>query len=126
MIGRGGRYIMLLAHIEITNFRKLLSVRVDLADQTTLFVGANNSGKTSAMLAMRRFLIPRQRQFQTHDITLLHWPALNKISADWSAARVAGDPPDLSVGAWTSHLPAMDIWLRVSPTELHRAIAESW
>jgi len=42
--------------VEIANFRKLLSARVDLSPQTTLFVGANNSGKTSAMLALRRFL----------------------------------------------------------------------
>lgn len=110
---------MHMAHIEITNFRKLLSVRVDLSDRTTLFVGANNSGKTSAILAMRRFLIPRQRQFHAHDITLLRWPALNKIGADWSAASVSGDAPDLGLAAWTPHLPALDVWLRVSPTELH-------
>jgi predicted ATP-dependent endonuclease of OLD family len=110
---------MHIAHIEITNFRKLLSVRIDLSDRTTLFVGANNSGKTSAMLAMRRFLIPRQRQFQSHDITLLHWPALNKIGADWSATKTAGETPDLSLDAWTPHLPALDIWLQVSPNELH-------
>jgi len=42
---------MIISHLEIANFRKLLSVRVDLAQQTTVFVGANNSGKTSAMLA---------------------------------------------------------------------------
>jgi predicted ATP-dependent endonuclease of OLD family len=70
------------------------------------------------MLAMRRFLIPRQRQFQTHDITLSHWSALNKIGTDWSAAKVTGGPPDLSLGAWTPHLPSLDVWLRVSPTEL--------
>ena len=47
---------MHIEFVEIANFRKLLSARVDLSPQTTLFVGANNSGKTSAMLALRRFL----------------------------------------------------------------------
>ena len=63
---------MHIAFIEIANFRKLLSVRVDLAETTTLFVGANNSGKTSAMLALRRFLSPQTKGFETHDITLCH------------------------------------------------------
>jgi len=43
---------MRIAFVEIANFRKLLSVRVDLHERQTLFVGANNSGKTSAMLAL--------------------------------------------------------------------------
>ena len=51
---------MHIKFFEIANFRKLLSIRVDLAAATTLFVGANNSGKTSAMLALRRFLSPRR------------------------------------------------------------------
>lgn len=48
---------MHIQHLEIANFRKLLSVRIDLAAETTLLVGANNSGKSSAMLALRRFLV---------------------------------------------------------------------
>lgn len=71
----GAAQIMLISHLEIANFRKLLSVRIDLAERTTLFVGANNSGKTSAMLAMRRFLLGRkQQQFQPQDVTIAHWP----------------------------------------------------
>ena len=36
---------MRIKFVEIQNFRKLKSIRIELADQTTLFVGANNSGK---------------------------------------------------------------------------------
>lgn len=61
--------------LEIAKFRKLLSTRVDLSSTTTLFVGANNSGKTSAMLALRRFLSPRRCPFEMHDFTLCHWPS---------------------------------------------------
>jgi len=35
---------MKIAHLDISNFRKLLSSRIDLSGETTLFVGANNSG----------------------------------------------------------------------------------
>ncbi|NVJ00355.1 AAA family ATPase [Myxococcus sp. AM009] len=39
---------MHIQHVEIWNFRKLQAVWIDFADETTVFVGANNSGKTSA------------------------------------------------------------------------------
>ena len=48
---------MQIKFVEIQNFRKLKSVRIELAEETTLFVGANNSAKTSAMLALRYFLV---------------------------------------------------------------------
>lgn len=41
---------MHIQHIEIANFRKLNAVRVDLSGEKTVLVGANNSGKTSAMV----------------------------------------------------------------------------
>ena len=52
---------MRIEMLELANFRKLKSVRVGIANETTVFVGTNNSGKTSAMLALRYFLIDRER-----------------------------------------------------------------
>lgn len=111
---------MIISHLEIANFRKLLSVRVDLAPNTTLLVGANNSGKTSAMLAMRRFLLGHRRhQFQPHDITICHWSGIAAVGASWLSAAADGGGPDLSPEIWAPFLPAMDIWLSVEPSELH-------
>ena len=39
---------MHIAFVEIQNFRKLKTCRVEIAQQETIFVGANNSGKTEA------------------------------------------------------------------------------
>ena len=47
---------MNIAFVEIRNFRRLKSCRVDLGAKTTVFVGANNSEKTSAMFAFVKFL----------------------------------------------------------------------
>jgi len=105
--------------VEIANFRKLLSTRVDLSATTTLFVGANNSGKTSAMLAMRRFLSPRRCPFEIHDFTLCHWPAIIALGKNWIAARDAGDVVDLVVAPWVSVLPTLDLWLYVETGEMH-------
>ncbi|BAV47038.1 hypothetical protein MLTONO_2135 [Mesorhizobium loti] len=62
-------------------------MRIDLADKTTLFVGANNSGKTSAMLALRRFLAKRGRTFEKHDLTLCHWAGINALGQTWMTQR---------------------------------------
>lgn len=110
---------MHIEFVEISNFRKLLSTRVDLSDTTTLFVGANNSGKTSAMLAMRRFLSPRRCPFEIHDFTLCHWPAINALGNTWIAARDASDVVDLVVTPWVSFLPTLDLWLHVEIGEIH-------
>ena len=105
--------------LEISNFRKLLSTRVDLSTATTLFVGANNSGKTSAMLALRRFLSPRRCSFEMHDFTLCHWPTIIQLGESWIAARNAEEVVDLVVDPWASALPSLDLWLHVETGEMH-------
>ncbi|MGV7173354.1 AAA family ATPase [Xanthomonas axonopodis] len=52
--------------VEVANFRKLLATRIDIAKESTVFVGANNSGKTSAMVALRRFLLVIRPGFPRH------------------------------------------------------------
>ena len=54
---------MHIAFIDIQNFRKLRSVRIELTNKQTIFVGANNSGKTTAMHALEKFLKqPKERK----------------------------------------------------------------
>ena len=110
---------MHIKFVEIANFRKLLSIRVDRAATTTLFVGANNSGKTSAMLALRRFLSPRRCPFEMHDFTLCHWPTVIDIGKSWVEARDQEEVVDLVIDPWLSVLPALDFWLHVEPGEMH-------
>lgn len=111
---------MHIEFVEIANFRKLLSARVDLAPMTTLFVGANNSGKTTAMLAMRRFLTPRRCPFEVHDFTLCHLEALVDIGQAWVQAHQAGAVADLGLDPWVQVLPTLDLWLQVKEDEVHR------
>jgi predicted ATP-dependent endonuclease of OLD family len=111
---------MRIEFVEIANFRKLLSARVDLSPKTTLFVGANNSGKTSAILALRRFLTPRRCPFEIHDFTLCHVRSLVEIGEAWVQAHHAGKAADLSLDSWVQALPALDLWLQVKEDEVHR------
>lgn len=114
-----GALAVRIEFLEIANFRKLLSTRVDLSATTTLFVGANNSGKTSAMLALRRFLSPRRCPFEMHDFTLCHWPTIIALGEAWIAARNAEEIVDLVVDPWISALPTLDLWLHVEAGEMH-------
>lgn len=110
---------MYIKFIEIANFRKLLSVRVDLSETTTLFVGANNSGKTSAMIALRKFLTPHGRQFETCDFTLCHWSTIDAIGQSWIDARTNQSLVDFNIADWADLVPTLDLWFHVEPNELH-------
>lgn len=110
---------MHIRFVEIANFRKLLSVRVDIATEKTLFVGANNSGKSSAMLSLRRFLSPRSCPFEMHDFTLCHWPTIVEIGQNWIEARKNEEVVNLDLDPWVSVLPTLDLWLHVEPGEMH-------
>lgn len=87
---------MKIAHFDIQNFRKLKNCRVELADDCTIFVGANNSGKTSAMDALIAFLKKSKRkELTTRDISLINWPNINKIGEQWVEGD--GKQPNLSL-----------------------------
>lgn len=114
--------------VEIANFRKLESVRIDLTDRTTLLVGANNSGKTSAMAALKQFL--GSDSFKLSDFTLLHLPRIREIGEGWEAAAepVQGGTPRTSPGGdfqtmveWLDVLPHLDLWIEAGQHELYRA-----
>ena len=75
---------MNVAFVEIQNFRKLKYCRVEIASQETILVGANYSGKTSAMDSMILLLKKsRRKDIATTDFTLSNWININQISTQW-------------------------------------------
>lgn len=100
--------------VEIQNFRKLKSVRIELSDDKTIFVGANNSGKTTAIVALRKFLID-QKSFDINDFTVTNWRKINAIGTEWE------DKADSSheITEWETMLPSLDVWLDVDQREIH-------
>jgi predicted ATP-dependent endonuclease of OLD family len=109
---------MRIAHLEITNFRKLLSARIDLNDATTLFVGANNSGKTSAVIALRYFL-GATAPFALNDFTLSQWGKIRALGEIWRASKEESSVASVTEQDWVEVCPALDLWLDVGPTEFH-------
>ena len=106
---------MHIQHVEIGNFRKLQAVRIDLAEETTVFVGANNSGKTSAMVALRHFLVDHS-DFSINDFTLSNWAKLDAAAQAWEKL-VPGE--EELVFDWDTVLPHLDVWLNVPAEDLH-------
>lgn len=93
---------MRLSKISIRNFRRLEYVVIDIEDKETIFVGPNNSGKTSATAIFRCFL--GGRDFAAHD---------------FSAARIADFERFLASGNATD-LPeiSLDLWFTIDPNSI--------
>jgi predicted ATP-dependent endonuclease of OLD family len=109
---------MNISFVEIQNFRKLNSIRIDFTETTTLFVGANNSGKTSAMIALRLFLI-NQSKFTSTDFTISNWKKINEIGVDWERAKTVPDFKASFKDKWEPLLPSLDIWISAKTNEIH-------
>lgn len=89
---------MRILEINIQNFRKLLQCHIEVSKKTTLFVGANNSGKTSAMDALGKFLA--DRNFTFNDITISERSAINAIGERWIQKTVKNLPLLQSGSLW--------------------------
>lgn len=109
---------MKLSTVDIQNFRKLKNCRVVFSEQKTVFVGANNSGKTSAMDALIVFLKNKCRDFSVRDFTLSNWRNINRIASGWLDDGNGGEP-DMSQESWHPYVPTLDVWLDVRDDEVH-------
>jgi putative ATP-dependent endonuclease of the OLD family len=85
---------MKLKNIAIRNFRRLVNVMIDAEEKETIFVGPNNSGKTSATAIFRCFL--DGRDFRIHDFSVAR-------IADFEAfveTSKAADLPEIGLDLW--------------------------
>ncbi|SEB00019.1 Predicted ATP-dependent endonuclease of the OLD family, contains P-loop ATPase and TOPRIM domains [Thiothrix caldifontis] len=105
---------MKIDFIEIKNFRKLQSCRIDFDREKTLLVGANNSGKTSAMIALRKFFLS-PKSIDIRDISIQNWSGIDRIGADWEKR----DNPQHNLNDF---LPLLDVWLDVPLVKIHHVV----
>lgn len=109
---------MKIDYVEIKNFRKLQSCRIDLSPKSTILVGANNSGKTSAMLALVKFL--KNRRLVLDDFTLSNQACICRLGTKYTDVNNS-EPP--KIDDWKDICPFIDVWLNVQTNEL-RYVAE--
>ncbi|MCP5007322.1 MAG: AAA family ATPase [Planctomycetes bacterium] len=99
---------MHLNTIRIQNFRRLRDVVIDLDDDLSIFVGANNSGKTSVVQALQLFLSSSREKFTLHDISASTWADIEAFANGERGVSL----PEVSA----------DLWFGVEATDLHRVI----
>ena len=99
--------------VQIQNFRKLKNCKINFGDQNTLFVGPNNSGKTSAMEALVKMFNKSGINF--NDITVSNHQAINEIGRMIIDKQSNPDEIELK---WDDLLPAIDIWIEVLNNEM--------
>jgi len=108
-----------ISFIDIQNFRKLQTCRIDVGKEQTIFVGPNNSGKTSAMDSLSFFLTEKNK-FTTRDFTLNNWLEINKLAKTWLADDNKNEEYwEKQLVSLAKFLPQIDLWLNVSDKELH-------
>ncbi|KQX19178.1 MULTISPECIES: ATP-dependent nuclease [unclassified Sphingomonas] len=97
---------MYLKKVSIRNFRRLSNVVIDLAPDISIFVGANNSGKTSVGHALQLFT--GRGKFSVHDFSADQWPQIVAFGEGEAEAEL----PSIEI----------DIWLEIGADDIHRVV----
>ncbi len=105
---------MRIKFVEISNFRKLKTTHLDFDQKTTILVGANNSGKTSAMVALRIFLLSPNR-LALRDVTIANWIKIDLLGEQWETDVE-------STVDFDALLPSLDVWLDVPLSEIQHVV----
>lgn len=100
---------MKLQAYRLRNYRRLRDVVIELDDKISIFVGANNSGKTSAAQGLYSLLRGDAASFELFDFSAILWAEIDNIG---NALPGDAEAPKL--------LPAitLDLWFRVGDADL--------
>lgn len=109
---------MKIQSVHIRNYRKLKNCHIDFWEKETVLVGANNSGKTSAISAIVGFLKNTDR-FTLKEFTATNWALINEIGEKWME-NDSVDEALLSSHQWDTIVPSMDVWINVEDGEQYR------
>jgi predicted ATP-dependent endonuclease of OLD family len=114
-----------LSCAEIVNFRRLTHARLDFDDCTTVLVGANNSGKTSLLIALRNFL-SESPGFRAFDISLTQWTTLRQLGEAWDALDEDPTTDTKDADIWEQQyqqlmacMPFADLWFDAQEGAYH-------
>lgn len=104
---------MHLHSYRIANYRRLKDVHVALGSDISIFVGANNSGKTSATQAIHAFVAATAEGFSIYDFSADCWKTFDEMGELPSEAEEPPELPSIS----------LDLWFKVDVSDLHLVVA---
>ena len=93
------------------NFRRLKDARIEFANDLTIFVGANNSGKTSATHSIELFLSGAKDKFTIHDFCANCWASFENLPTDGDKDATLEFP-----------VISLDVWISVDADNLYRVV----
>lgn len=98
----------------LKNFRRLKDTHIELSEDISIFVGSNNSGKTSATQAIQSFVMGGRDRFSLYDFS----------SSCWRAFDEAGGVNLAELDAEDLLLPSieLDLWFEVAASDLYLVI----
>ncbi|WP_165611733.1 AAA family ATPase, partial [Achromobacter insolitus] len=104
---------MKLQAYRLQNYRRLRDVVIELDDEISIFVGANNSGKTSAVQGLYSMLRGEVKKFELFDFSAALWAEIDAV----------GRTPPGDEDA-PKRLPSilLDLWFRVGEDDLATAM----
>ena len=104
---------MRLQAYRLQNYRRLRDVVIELDDKISIFVGANNSGKTSAVQGLFSLLRGEAKRFELFDFSAALWPGIDEAGEDVQ-----------DEGGEQKSLPSisLDMWFRVGEQDLVAAM----
>lgn len=114
---------MKIEKAEIKNFRKLKDCSISFSSEQTILVGANNSGKTSAIKALKLFLSEKDQgdTFKYTDFTFDNWSSLNERAINWLNENSIMSKEE-EEQEWNRYCPVLDLIIDVESSEIHHVI----
>lgn len=105
---------MHLHSYRLKNYRRLQDAHIELADDISIFVGSNNSGKTSATQAIHAFVTGGRDRFSLYDFSSPCWKRFDEAGN----INLAYPIPD------GFSLPSidLDLWFEVAAADLYLVI----
>ncbi|MGD0088312.1 MAG: ATP-dependent endonuclease [Planctomycetota bacterium] len=100
---------MHLHSYRLRNYRRLKDVHIELAADISIFVGSNNSGKTSATQAIYAFLSGTKDKFSLYDFSSACWKDFDEFD---NRPGEQAELPSIS----------LDLWFAVAASDLYLAI----
>lgn len=105
---------MHLHSYHLKNFRRLKDTHIELADNISIFVGSNNSGKTSATQAIYTFITGGKDRFSLYDFSSSCWKAFDEAGNINLAEPIPEGLPLPSI--------ELDLWFEVAASDLYLVI----
>lgn len=96
---------MRLDRYSIRNYRRLENVEISLESTETIFVGANNAGKTSATAAFRAF-VSNRLEFRIHDFPTELINEFDRFGEENAVSQTA--LPSIELDLWFSFNPDIE------------------